>query len=195
MNFKITYLYFIAISILVIACSGGRKEQEKEKVVPYSEEKKKHRQELLDWNKDITQVDYVVIEKFIERRKWDMQTSETGLFWQIYFKTEAEKAEPNMIAVLKYTISLLDGSVVYTSDEFGLREIHLGHEIDEKGLSEGVLKMRKGEKARFIAPPYLAYGVPGDGYRIPYYSSLVYDVELVDLYFPEDEVVLEDGWY
>ena len=40
MNFKITYLYFIAISILVIACSGGRKEQEKEKVVPYSEEKK-----------------------------------------------------------------------------------------------------------------------------------------------------------
>lgn len=39
------------------------------------------------------------------------------------------------------------GSVVYTSDEFGLREIHLGHEVDEKGLSEGVLKNEKRRKS------------------------------------------------
>lgn len=191
MSFR--FIYFIVLFAFAIACTN--KTEEKEKIVPYSVEKKKHRQELLDWNKDFTKIDYVLIEKFVERRKWDMQISETGLFWQIYFRTEAEKAEYNMIAVLAYKTSLLDGSLVYSSDEFGLRELHLGHEIDETGLNEGVLKMRKGEKARFIAPPYLAYGVPGDGYRIPYSSSLVYEVELVDLYYPENEVVLEDGWY
>lgn len=56
--------------------------------------------------------------------------------------------------------------------------------------------MRKGEKARFIAPPYLAYGVfqeMGIEFLITLVSLLC--VELVDLYFPEDEVVLEDGWY
>ena len=33
----------------------------------------------------------------------------------------------------------------------------------------------------FILPPHLAFGVAGDSYRIPPYSVLVYDIEVVDI--------------
>lgn len=195
MNIRTKYIiFFIFVSLCLLACKENKRKTNNE-AVPYSVEKKKHRQELLDWNKDITAIDYDVIEKFIERRKWQMKISETGLYWQIISSTEQQQAEDGYIALIAYKTSLLDGKVLYSSEEFGNREFHLGHEVQESGLNEGILKMKKGEKARFIAPPYLAFGVPGDGYKVPYYSTLVYEIELLDLYKPEQETVLEDGWY
>ncbi|PLX11282.1 MAG: hypothetical protein C0594_03890 [Marinilabiliales bacterium] len=54
------------------------------------------------------------------------------------------------------------------------------------GLEEGISMMREGEKARFIIPPYLAWGLLGDEDKVPMRSIVVYDVELIsveDLYY------------
>ena len=181
------------IVFLFSACNN--KEVDKEQnTLPYSVAKKFHRQELLDWNQELVSIDYSVIQKYIERRKWDMQVSDNGLYWQIYSQTDHIKAEDGLIALFSYKTSLLDGSVIYTSEEFGNRELHLGHNQEESGLDEGIMKMKKGEKARFVLPPHLAFGVPGDGFRVPYYTVLVYEIELLDLYPVENEVELPDGW-
>jgi hypothetical protein len=192
---KLNILLLVAIvSFFVASCNNENTNQE-QSALPYSVVKKLHRQELLDWNKGLVSIDYSVIQKFIERRKWDMQVTESGLYWQIYSQTDDIKAEDGLIALFSYKTSLLDGTLIYSSEEFGNRELHLGHNQDELGLNEGILMMKKGEKARFIMPPHLAFGVPGDGFRVPYYSVLVYEIELLDLYSPEQEVVMEDGWH
>jgi len=36
-----------------------------------------------------------------------------------------------------------------------------------------------GDKATFIMPPHLAYGLPGDGNKIPARSVIAYEVILV----------------
>ena len=51
----------------------------------------------------------------------------------------------------------------------------------ESGLEEGILLMKTGGKAKFILPPHLAYGLPGDGKKIPARAILVYDVELLSI--------------
>ena len=48
-----------------------------------------------------------------------------------------------------------------------------------KGLDEGIGTMRKGERAVFTIPPFLAYGESGSPPLVPPNSTLVFDVELI----------------
>jgi len=195
MSIRIILLFWFLGAILLLSSCNNNTAPLEHEILPYSVVKKIHREELLNWNKNLVEIDYTVIQKYIERRKWKMEVSESGLYYQIYYKTDNEEAADGLVAVFSYSTSLLDGTVLYTSEEFGNRELHLGHNQDESGLNEGLMLMKKGEKARFILPPHLAFGVPGDGFRVPYYSILVYEIELLDLYAPErvnDELV--EGW-
>lgn len=180
--------YFVVIifilSALLFSCTSKENKAE-EKPLPYSVVKKIHRNELLEWNKNIVEFDAEMIRKFIERRRWNMEMTVSGLYYQIYHKTNDIKAESGLIAVFNYKTSLLDGTVLYSSDFDGPRSEILGKMETELGLHEGLMMLRKGEKARFICPPHLAFGVSGDGYKVPYNSILVYEIELIDLVKPE----------
>lgn len=182
MKYILPHLFVVSILILMISCNNNQQNNDTDRsALPYSVAKMEHKQELLDWNKGIVEIDYTVINKFIERRKWEMQTTGTGLYYQIYDKTNGEKSVDGKIAEFSYTTMLLNGTILYTSEEYGNRTIHLGHNQEEIGLNEGIMMMKVGEKARFILPPHLAFGVPGDGFLVPPYSILVYDIELLSL--------------
>lgn len=168
------------ICVVILGCNNTNSNTE-QKPLPYSVVKKEHEKELLEWNKEIIEIDNTVIDKFIERRKWKMQISGTGLYYQIYHNGEGEKAEDDKIAEFSYTTMMLNGQILYSSQDLGNRFMHLGHNQEESGLNEGLMMMRVGDKARFILPPHLAFGVPGDGYLVPPYTILVYDVELISL--------------
>jgi FKBP-type peptidyl-prolyl cis-trans isomerase len=45
--------------------------------------------------------------------------------------------------------------------------------------------MRAGDKARFVIPPHLAYGLLGDENRIPARAIIVYQLELVEVKSPD----------
>jgi FKBP-type peptidyl-prolyl cis-trans isomerase len=47
------------------------------------------------------------------------------------------------------------------------------------GLDEGITYMKEGGKATLLVPSSLAYGASGNGYGIPGYTPLLYDVQLV----------------
>ncbi len=181
MNRVLQLLLIIFIFVIISSCNNNPESNARQSALPYSVAKKEHQQELLDWNKEIVEIDHTVIEKFIERRKWDMKISGTGLYYQIYHKTSGEAATNDKVAEITYSTMLLNGDVLYTSQEYGNRFIHLGHNQDELGLNEGIMLMKVGEKARLILPPHLAFGVPGDGHLVPPYTILVYEIELVAL--------------
>ncbi len=176
----IIYKILIFIVIIMFLSCGGSPEKQPEPI-PYSEIKNLYKDELMEWNKEITQTDKLIIEKFIERRKWDMNMSGTGLFYQIYHHGNGKKAENGKYAEFKYTTSLLDGTVLYTSEEYGNRTLLIGRFDREIGLHEGLQLMRVGDKARFVLHPFLAFGLPGDGYKVPLQAILLYDIELIDV--------------
>lgn len=163
-----------AILIALAAALTGCNKTE-QKGVPMSKES------LIRANKGLVTIDQERIEAFAERHQWDMQTTETGLWYQIYEHGDGDSASNGLIASLKYTVSLLDGTLCYSSDSTGEKTFLIGQGGVESGLEEGILKMRCGDKARFIMPPHLAHGLPGDNDKIPPRSTIVYQVELLNL--------------
>jgi len=163
-----------AILIALAAALTGCNKTE-QKGVPMSKES------LIRANKGLVTIDQERIEAFAERHQWDMHTTETGLWYQIYEHGDGDSARNGLIASLKYTVSLLDGTLCYSSDSTGEKTFLIGQGGVESGLEEGILKMRCGDKARFIMPPHLAHGLPGDNDKIPSRSTIVYQVELLNL--------------
>lgn len=121
------------------------------------------------------------IDGYAERKGWEMTTTGTGLRYMIYEKGTGPRAAAGMRAEVAYVVSLLDGTVVYTSEESGPVEFLIGQDNVESGIHEGVTHMHVGDKARFILPSHLAHGLTGDQNKIPPRSSVVYDITLLGL--------------
>jgi FKBP-type peptidyl-prolyl cis-trans isomerase len=136
---------------------------------------------LLRVNKYLVQKDVELIESYAARRQWSMEVTETGLFYEIFEETDGIKPRQGDKVKILYEVSLLDGSTCYSSDEDGPRSFILGRSEEISGLEQGIAMMRAGEKARFIIPPHLGYGLIGDEKRIPARSIIVYLVELTEI--------------
>lgn len=121
------------------------------------------------------------IRDFIDRHGWDMKETGSGLRYMIYQEGDGEKAQKDKVAIFHYSLRLITGDLIYSSQESGMAEFRLGRGGVESGLEEGFKLLRVGDKARFILPSHLAHGVPGDGAKIPRRATLIYDIELVEL--------------
>lgn len=136
---------------------------------------------LLKANKFLLERDREQIESYIKRRSWNMNVTQSGLWYEIYEKTNGKKVQSGDIIKYNYQIELMDGTVCYSSDSTGTNQIKIGQSGKEIGLEEGLKMMRTGEKARFIMPPYMAHGLIGDMERIPYRSVIVYTAEIIEI--------------
>jgi FKBP-type peptidyl-prolyl cis-trans isomerase len=121
------------------------------------------------------------IDRYVEHKKWTMTTTGTGLRYMITKKGNGELAKPLQRAKVNYKISLLDGTVCYTSDSTGAKEFKIAQDNVESGLHEGIQYMHVGDKATFILPSHLAHGLVGDASKIPSHASVVYELELLSL--------------
>lgn len=140
---------------------------------------------LIDANKMYVKKESDEINQYVKRKEWNMITTGTGLRYMIVKKGTGELANEdpsfNKFAKVKFQVSLLDGTICYSSDSTGLREFMIGQDDVETGLHEGIQYMHVGDVARFILPSHLAYGLMGDQRKIPPKSSVLYDIELLSL--------------
>ncbi len=173
------YIFLCLLVIYVITVSCGEKSSNKKYIT--KEEYKQHKKSLEIANKYLTVLDAERISNYVKRRNWNMTETKSGIWYEIYEKGNGKKAKKGQIAVFNYKISLLDGTVCYTSDSLGVKKMEIGHGGVESGIEEGILLLHKGDKARFILPPFRAHGLLGDRHSIPPRSIIVYELELEDL--------------
>jgi FKBP-type peptidyl-prolyl cis-trans isomerase FkpA len=136
---------------------------------------------LIGVNRILVRKDHDKIKAFAIQNNLAVRETETGLWYLIENKGRGSKARKGQLATLRYEVSLLDGTLCYSSDSLGLKQFRIGQGGVESGLEEGVLMLRPGDKATFILPPHLAQGLQGDGDKIPARSVIVYRVELIKL--------------
>lgn len=136
---------------------------------------------LLRANRYLVQKDADAIKGYIRRHEWNMTQTQTGLWYEITSKGNGTVSEAGKYATLAYKVWLLDGTLCYTSEKRGNKTFLIGKGGVEPGLEEGILLMREGDKARFIMPPHLAYGLIGDEDKIPARATIVYEVHLIKI--------------
>jgi len=158
-----------------ISCSSGGKKYATRPHRQVSEET------LIKTNQYLVEKDEERIRKYIKRHGWHMQKTGTGLWYEIYHQGTGPGVLSGKKVTILYTVRLLDGTLVYSSEESGPKVFTVGHGGVESGLEQGILLLRGGDKARFILPPLLAYGVPGDHNKIPPRSVIIYDLEVISV--------------
>jgi FKBP-type peptidyl-prolyl cis-trans isomerase len=109
-----------------------------------------------------------------------MKESVSGLWYSIMKEGNGKNFKENDKISFNYTCSLLDGTVCYDSDKLGPKEYILGKSEIVAGLYEGLRLLKPGGEAIFILPPFLAYGLVGDGKSIPSRATIVYYVRILN---------------
>lgn len=165
----------IAIFFSIQSCTNHQESKEREL------NKKDIEEPLLKANKQAMITEDEQIENYINRHQWKMNKTGSGLRYAIYIKGIGPKAETGKIAKINYTVQLISGEEIYSSKKDGIKEFLIGKGGVESGLEEGILLLRVGDHAKFVIPSHLGFGLIGDQNKVPPKSTLIYDIELLDL--------------
>ena len=120
-------------------------------------------------------------EKFLAENKKREGVKETasGLQYEVITMGTGARPGPEETVKVHYTGTLMDGTKFDSSIDrnepatFGVNQVI-------KGWQEGIQLMPVGSKFKFYVPYELAYGANGTG-PIPPYSTLIFEVELLDI--------------
>jgi FKBP-type peptidyl-prolyl cis-trans isomerase len=120
-------------------------------------------------------------EKFLAENKAREGVTETasGLQYEVITMGTGEKPAAEQTVKVHYTGTLLDGTKFDSSvdrgepAEFGVNQVI-------PGWQEAIQLMPVGSKFKFYIPYELAYGEAGTG-PIPPYSTLIFEVELIEI--------------
>lgn len=124
------------------------------------------------------ETDKKLIEDYRAAKNLNMKTSASGLHYNIAKQGSGEiTPEDDLIAKMKYSIKLLDGTEVESS-KGNIQEMPMNRQ--SKGVREAISLLKKGGKGTFIIPSTLAFGDRQRG-TIPANSVLLYEMEISDL--------------
>jgi FKBP-type peptidyl-prolyl cis-trans isomerase FklB len=121
-------------------------------------------------------------QAFLEENKTKegVVTTESGLQYEIVEAGTGKQPTIEDQVVTHYHGTLLDGSVFDSSVERGQpATFGVGQVI--QGWQEGIPLMKEGAKYRFYIPQELAYGMRSPSPNIPAGSTLIFDVELLEV--------------
>ena len=122
------------------------------------------------------------IKKFVEDNKITVKPNSMGLYIIETQVGTGMKIDSGSQVKMNYKVSLLDGKELFSTFERPEAvKFEYGKKIDTPGFEYAVSTLRKGSKARFIVPSTLAFGRRGSGNIVGPYTTLVYDVDIVDV--------------
>lgn len=184
---KIKFLSLIFAGLFLTACNlntsnnNGFKNPSENKVTNIQDEQPE------TGDKQLSQEDYqAALDNFkkinqaflVESSKQDgVITTKSGLRYKIINKGNGKKPTPTDIVTVKYTGSLIDGTVFDSTDKHGKPATFPLNQVIP-GWIEGLQLMNEGSTYTLIIPPELAYGDVPVG-SIPPNSVLIFNVELL----------------
>jgi len=123
-----------------------------------------------------------ILRQYVLDENITVEPRESGLYYIEVEAGDGDRVTPGSTVSVHYEGRLLDGTVFDSSYERGEPfqfQVGLGRVIP--GWDEGLTQMHVGGKARLIIPSHIGYGDRGAGDLIPPFSTLVFDVEVLEV--------------
>lgn len=179
---RTNFLCFLLISAVLGASSCKRTMVS----LPPSDEAAASKESMLSAQEIAVRQEAESIEAFLKRSAWEMQQSGNGLYYHIEpsKNPKAPRVENGDAVRLSYRLRLLNGELIASSEESGLKTFIVGKSEVENGLTEAVLMMRKGDEAKLILPFRLGFGFSGNGKEVPPMATLLYEIRVEEVKIP-----------
>lgn len=142
------------------------------------EEKEKSDIQIMEKNK---KEEEGLMKQYLAKNNIDIKPNISGLYYIATQRGPGKMAKAGDTVNVHYKGSLLDGSVFDSSYDRGEPfRFTLGAGQVIQAWDEGIALMREGGKATLIIPSKLGYGSRAAG-PIPPYSTLIFEVELIEI--------------
>lgn len=171
---------FLGISASFLILFFGSCENKNEYNTPATVKQDAVTEPLIHANKKLSENEKRDIDLFVNRKGWPVKETGSGLRYSVYKEGKGPQVKSGDLVTVLFEITLLDGTVCYSSEESGEEQFMVDHDHVESGLHEAVKYLRVGDKAKIIIPSHLAFGLTGDSDKIPPLSPIVYDLEVLD---------------
>lgn len=174
----------ICLGGLLFGCSRSYTEEDlsriQESETMESEKQSRQEQMLIDANKVLLAKEQERIESYMARRGWKME-QRGGVFVGVLEPGNGKTFSAGTSLRVEYECELLTGKKVGSSSEDGEISIVVGKGGDcPRGLQTAIETLSEGCKARVIVPYNMAYGLVGDGNKIPKAATLVYELRVYE---------------
>lgn len=139
-------------------------------------------EERMEVQRDFLRKERESIDAYIKDRDLKVERTGSGMYYAITKDSLApEMVETEDRVEYSYNIYMLNGSLLFSSDESGNGTLTIDKEDAEIGLHESLKKLGLGDEGLFILPSHLAFGVAGDQNRVPPKTALVYELKIVKI--------------
>ena len=170
----------IALSVcLLCACARSYQEEDLSSASTQAteqaeKEKLSQEEKLMEANKVMLKKEQERIASYISRRGWDMEQKEGVYVQELTARNGKAFVQDDKVKV-EYDCELLTGEKIFSSKTDGAIVFTIGKGGNMPlGLQTAVEAMSDGTRARVIVPYNMAYGLSGDGNKVPKSASLVY---------------------
>jgi FKBP-type peptidyl-prolyl cis-trans isomerase len=167
-------LIFAVFGLLFTSCNSQEQKQE----LQYSS-KKDFDEAMIESHKKFIQKSDDAIAVYIDSSNYTFETTGTGLRHAVIAEGVGVIPKIGDQVKINYIIRFLDGEPVLDFEKGRNLEFFIEKSDVETGLHQALQLMKVGEKAEFIFPPHLAFGMTGDRNGIPPQSTLIYTIELL----------------
>ncbi len=170
MRHALLHITLVSILLSLAACHG-----DPPMVVAPTHRGNDLKENMINANKTIAQSEETAIDQYVARRHWDMQTLVNGARIMEYEVGKGPKVNYEDSVHIRYRVEAINGNVIYDSVD---EHFVAGRRQQMIGLDEAVRALHFGSRAMVILPSNLAYGMGGDGDRIPQQAILVLDLTI-----------------
>lgn len=170
---------FVFILLLLLSCDN-KQDDKYQYVDKQQSDKEDVKNSLEKANRYLLVQEAEYINDYIERHKLNVIQTGTGLRYQIVSQGDGGLICEGDVVTIEYEVRLLNGDLIYSSQNDGRKTFLVGRGGVESGLEEAILKLRKNSTAILILPAHLAHGLIGDGNKVPPRATLVYRLKVID---------------
>lgn len=137
----------------------------------------RYKENMINANRVVIQSETTQIEGYVKRRGLETKALPCGALYHEYVHGSGETINPDDTVAVTYRLEALDGTPFYTQQTDTLT---VGRRQVTVALDELLQQLPCGSRAWLIAPSNTAYGVAGDGDRVPSRTVIIYNIVTIN---------------
>ena len=123
-----------------------------------------------------------LLASLAEKHEAEVISATNGLRHIVTKPGSGDSPEKGDTITVNLVFKLADGKVIDDTSKSGNPiKMPVGSPMRLKGLGQGLKGMKKGERRTVVVPHELGFGAAGAGQDVPPYSTLIFDLEIVEV--------------